>query len=238
MIVKNACTLFGMSKVTERIFFLAERWPPRARRSKLAKICGVSAQAVRDWEEGKTKNIRHDHMVKIAAYFDVSVDWLLTGVESTRSAGDTSSGLFRVTESSVRYAEPAGDVPLISWVQAGAWDEAIDPHEPGYAEDYLPCVVPHSARTFAVRVEGDSMTSPTGRSYPHGTILFVDPEQRGGVVPGDRIIAKLNGDDKVTFKQLAEDRQGRYLKPLNPAHEPIYGEFRVLGKVIGAWLME
>lgn len=127
-------------------------------------------------------------------------------------------------------------VPLISWVQAGDWSEAVDLFEAGEAETMLPCPVTHSVHTFALRVDGDSMTSPSGKSYPHGAIIFVDPEQRGGASPGDRVIAKLNGEDQVTFKQLAEDRQGKYLKPLNPNHQPIYGEFRILGKVIGMWI--
>lgn len=127
-------------------------------------------------------------------------------------------------------------VPIISWVQAGSWEEATDTFHPGDADKYMQCPAPHSGQTFALRVEGDSMTSPTGKSYPSGAIIFVDPEQRGGASPGDRVIAKIKGDDKVTFKQLAEDRQGMYLKPLNPSHEPIYGEFSILGKVIGMWI--
>ena len=131
-----------------------------------------------------------------------------------------------------------GLVPLISWVQAGEWSEAVDLHVPGAGEDSIPCPAPHSAHTYALRVEGDSMTSSTGKSYPHGSIIFVDPEQRGGVRPGDRVIARLKGDDQVTFKQLAEDRQGLFLKPLNSNHQPIYGDFSVLGKVIGKWEQE
>lgn len=214
--------------------------PERKVRSTLATICGISVQAVRDWLEGKTKNMKHEHLIAIAAHYRVRLEWLLTGAGAMDEldSAELGAGSFRVTEQQIEYLSTPADVPLISWVQAGTWDEANNPHEPGFAEQYLPCVAPHSPSTFAVRVEGDSMTSPAGRSYPHGSILFVDPEQRGGVGPGDRVIAKLNGDDKVTFKQLAEDRQGRYLKPLNPAHEPIYGEFRILGKVIGSWLPE
>jgi transcriptional regulator with XRE-family HTH domain len=53
--------------------------PDRVRRSTLAKLCGVSVQAVRDWEEGKTKNIRHEHLVKIAKRYGVSLEYLITG---------------------------------------------------------------------------------------------------------------------------------------------------------------
>lgn len=131
-----------------------------------------------------------------------------------------------------------GIVPLISWVQAGEWSEAIDLHLPGGSDALIPCPATHSLQSFALRVDGDSMTASTGKSYPHGAIIFVDPEQRGGVRPGDRIIAKLEGSDQVVFKQLAEDRQGLYLKPLNRAHPDLYEPFRVIGKVIGKWEAE
>lgn len=80
------------------------------------------------------------------------------------------------------------------------------------------------------------MTAPTGRSFPEGIDIFVDPEQRGGVVPNDFVIAKINGRDAVTFKQLACEEGRPYLRPLNPSpkYEPIFDEFRVLGKVIYA----
>lgn len=129
----------------------------------------------------------------------------------------------------------AGLIPLISWVKAGAWHEAVDPFEPGYADEYLPCPASHGLKTYALRVEGDSMTAPYGKSYPRGCIIFVDPDQRGGVVNGDRVIAKLNGDNAVTFKVLVEDSGKKFLRALNPQYPPITGEFRILGKVIGKW---
>jgi SOS-response transcriptional repressor LexA len=129
-----------------------------------------------------------------------------------------------------------GFVPVISWVQAGQWHEAEDLQQPGLAEKLIPCPKKHSRQTYALRVQGDSMTAPIGRSYPEGAIIYVDPELRGDVTIGDRIIAKLNKEDRVTFKQLASDGDKMYLKALNPNHPPIFDEFRVLGKVIGSWI--
>lgn len=129
-----------------------------------------------------------------------------------------------------------GFVPIISWVQAGEWHEAEDPYEPGLADELIPCPKPHSMQTYALRVQGDSMTAPIGRSYPEGAIIYVDPECRGSVSTGDRVIAKLKNEDRVTFKQLASDGDKMYLKALNPNHPPIFDEFRILGKVIGSWV--
>ncbi|WP_444893424.1 helix-turn-helix domain-containing protein [Microbulbifer sp. TRSA001] len=109
-----------------------------------------------------------------------------------------------------------GRVPLISWVQAGAFCESIDIFEPGDAEDWIPCPTNHSDRTYALRVSGDSMTSPHPgqKSYPEGTIIFVDPDR--AITNGCRVIAKLNGE--ATFKTYAEDMGKVFLRPINPIY--------------------
>lgn len=127
-----------------------------------------------------------------------------------------------------------GRIPLISWVQAGTWSEVVDIYEPGYAERWLPFLKNNGENVFALRVEGDSMTARFGKSYPDGCIIFVDPDQR---MPtnGDRIVAKLVGSQKTTFKSYTEDAGRKWLRPLNDSHPPIYDEFFVIGKVIGKW---
>jgi SOS-response transcriptional repressor LexA len=130
--------------------------------------------------------------------------------------------------------EVRGGVPLISWIQAGDWAEASDPFHPGEAEAWIPSVKPHSERAFALRVRGDSMTSPHGKSYPEGSIIIVEPERRSPV-NGERIVAKLEGSSEVTFKVYKEEDGRRWLQPLNPSHEPIRQPFKVLGTVIGKW---
>lgn len=134
--------------------------------------------------------------------------------------------------------EPAsavkGGVPLISWIQAGAWAEASDPLPPGAAEAWVPSMKATSERAFALRVRGDSMTAPYGKSYPAGSIIIVEPERRSPT-NGERIIAKLIGSNDVTFKVYKEEDGRRWLQPLNPSHEPIRESFKVLGTVIGKW---
>lgn len=125
-------------------------------------------------------------------------------------------------------------VPLISWIQAGRWNDAGDPFEPGQAEAWIPSVKPHGSRAFALRVRGDSMTAPHGKSYPEGCIIIVEPERRSPV-NGERIVAKLQGSNEVTFKVFKEEDGRRWLHPLNPSHEPIRQPFSVLGTVIGKW---
>ncbi len=127
-----------------------------------------------------------------------------------------------------------GEVPLISWKQAGSWNESSGPSAPGDAEAWVQSMKPHSASAYALRVRGDSMTSPYGKSYPAGSIIIVEPERRSPI-NGERIIAKLEGSDEVTFKVYKEEDARRWLQPLNPTHEPIREPFTVLGTIIGKW---
>lgn len=132
-----------------------------------------------------------------------------------------------------------GKVPLISWIQAGSWREAADPYQPGDADEWLECPAAHSDRAYALRVWGDSMTAPSGnsRTYPAGSIIFVEPLKRSPV-NGQRVIAKQRGSSKVTFKVFKQEDGRTWLQPLNPMHLPIHDEFKVLGTVIGSFLPE
>ena len=191
-----------------------------------AKDVGVSDPTLTNWRK---RGISKSGAAKLKAKYGYTTDSLL----------DDIAPLSKVTDT--RNVSPGpeikGLVPLISSVQAGQWDEAIDVLEPYEADEVKFCMVPHGPHTYCLKVEGDSMTSPVGRSYPEKSLIFVDPDQRS-VMPGDRVIAKRSGENGVTFKQLAKDGDRLYLKPLNPNHPPIFDEFKILGKVIGMWMDE
>ncbi|MCX8018503.1 MAG: hypothetical protein N2690_11480 [Rhodocyclaceae bacterium] len=115
----------------------------------------------------------------------------------------------------------AGLVPLISWVQAGHWAEVVDHFAPGDAQEWLPCPVKHSPKTFVLRVRGESMYNPHGRpSFQDGDLIFVDPERPA--VHGSLVVVRLDESKEATFKKLIVEGENRYLKALNPAWpEPI-----------------
>lgn len=156
-----------------------------------------------------------------SGWFDVDK----TPSDGTPSVSNTSPG-----------PDMRGKVPLISWVQAGEWCNAADPHLPGQADRWMDCPVSHSTSTFALKVRGDSMTAPHGntRTYPEGCFIFVDPEKR---TPdnGDRVVACMTGTDEVTFKVYKNEDGRKWLQPLNPSHEPIRESFHILGTVLGKW---
>lgn len=98
-------------------------------------------------------------------------------------------------------------VPLISWVQAGDFCEAVDPFEPGDADEWVDVVKRVGPNTYALRVKGESMEP----RFTAGSILIVDPSIEA--LPGSFVIAKEGGE--CTFKQFVKDGLDWYLKPLN-----------------------
>lgn len=103
-----------------------------------------------------------------------------------------------------------GTVPLISWIQAGHWNEVVDNLHLGEGER-IATTYRKRKHTYALRVRGDSMEP----KFPEGAILIVEPEE--SPEPGAFVIVRQNGGE-ATFKQLMVDGATRYLKPLNPRY--------------------
>lgn len=121
--------------------------------------------------------------------------------------------------------ELRGKVPLISWVQAGQALEVVDLLHPGEGYEWIDTTCQIKSHTYALRVQGDSMTP----DFPEGSIIIVEPEL--DPLPGDYVIAK-NGAEEATFKQLIKDGADYYLKPLNERYpiKPL-GSYHVIGVV-------
>lgn len=121
-------------------------------------------------------------------------------------------------------------VPVISWVQAGAWHEVIDNFQPGDAEEWLPSPVRCSPQTFVVRVRGESMEP----RFHDGELIFVDPA--GEARNKSFVVVRLDDSKEATFKQLIIEGDKHYLKPLNPHWPepviPINGRATICGVVI------
>lgn len=210
--------------------------------TQLATKVGMDQTTVSDLERGKSNS--SSFCASIAQACGVDALWLETGQGDMRpkeSSTPTDNGgnvePLHVQDASVVALSDFHRVPVISWVAAGAWSEAIDLYEVGDAEVWMLCPDPIGPRGFALRVEGDSMTSPYpgAESYPHGTFIYVDPDVAHK--SGDPVIAKLPSSNSATFKIFFEDAGQQYLKPLNPQHPmiPITEETHIVAVLVGSY---
>lgn len=195
----------------------------------LAERVGLSQVAVHKiLKGGKTRKI-----LKLAAALECSPEWLENGTppQHVIDHGGNTNNVYVLGRAN-------STMPLIGWVQAGAWCESPDQFAPGDAEKWLPRPPNAGPRSYALRVQNDSMTSPYPgqRTYPEGTIIYVDPDKP--VHNGARVVARAGGE--YTFKSYVEDTGRKYLRPLNPAYPTIdiTEDVHICGVVIGSYLPE
>lgn len=213
-----------MKSFAERFKFARKR--KNISQGELANIAEVSQGTISKIERGESD--KSTELLLFAKILECDPYWLQYGE------------LNQVREDSALYSniEPTNhsrsneEVPEISYVQAGEFTEAIDIHEPGYADSWHPRIK-NGNNIYVLRVRGDSMTSPTGKSFPEEMLLHIDPDNRSPN-NGDYVIAKIVGHGDVTFKQFKQGETKPYLQPLNTRHQAIYSEFRILGVVVFA----
>ncbi|WP_417536371.1 LexA family protein [Methylophaga sp.] len=205
--------------------------PVRGRAGYLRKKLpfDISLVAIRKWLVGEaipdTKRL-----ADIAEIVGSTVEELLGG--QTKETHAINENVSPIAVENTHFVK-ARLVPLISWVQAGQFcpsDTQVLPQDC----EMIMCPSPNaSEQTYALRVVGDSMTAPHGRSYPEGMIIFVDKKKVPEV--GKRVVARTQKG--YTFKQLAENEYGEwYLKALNPQFPPIVEDnIEIDGVVIGSY---
>lgn len=191
----------------------------------LAIAIGVRQASISELETRPAASSKH--LVKIAQLCGVSPVWLATG-EGKMLDGNTEPLLdssISIATSSVRA------VPLLSWVQAGAFREVIS--DMSAAKEYYYCGDPCSDQTYALRVEGESMMD----RFRPGQIIFVDPEKAPS--SGEFVIALLEDSNRATFKQFIIDGGDTYLKALNKDWPEriirVNENCRVIGTVVGIY---
>jgi len=129
-------------------------------------------------------------------------------------------------------AFPSHPIPIISWVAAGEFYEAIDIWPPGVSGEGEPVYSRKRVgkNTFALRVKGKSMEP----RFHDGDIIIVDPSLRCDT--GCFCVVKIN--EKVTFKRFYENESEVRLISLNEKYpETVIKKgspvaFKVIGKVV------
>jgi SOS-response transcriptional repressor LexA len=189
----------------------AARRHAKLTQAQLAKLVGIDQASISDLERGRSA--RSSYNASIAKACGVSAIWIESGTGQMISGAEPSNVRETVQPNMVyRY-------PVISWVSAGSWEEAVQPYPDGFSDRYEMSDYDAKGAAFWLEVKGDSMTAPAGVSVPEGMMILIDTE--ADVKPGKLVIAKLPASNEATFKKLVEDGGIRYLKPLNPAYKMV-----------------
>ena len=176
-----------------------------------AKMLGVSQATVSGWESEKYQPDR-DTLIKMASYFDVSVDYL-------------------IGNSPVKKEKKKGvQIPVLGEVRAGYPMEAVE-NIIDYEE--IDEDMAHRGEFFALRIKGDSMEP----KFSEGDVVIVRKQETAD--SGDIVVALVNGDS-ATIKKLKRHQNGITLVPSNSAYEPMYYSneeimglpVTILGKVV------
>ena len=136
----------------------------------------------------------------------------------------------------LKLFERSRRVALVSWAQVGSLADSLDNLPTGDDEEWMPRPIHSGARTFALRVRGESMEP----GYQHGDVIFVDPD----VAPehGKDVVVQLDDRNEVLFRRLVVEGRLECLKPGNPnwpgkiTEISAYPNARIIGVVIGKWV--
>lgn len=184
--------------------------------ARIVEYTGASKATVSKWTSGGG-NPSSEYIMPLSEILRCSPEWLLNGSGTPPDMGKSNV---------IPGPDLISMVPLLGYSTAGEFKHVreLEPHE---IEEWFPTIKRLDGCGFALRIQGDSMTSPYGRSYPDGSIAIFDSRNKSPE-NGDLVLAKVSGADEITFKKYVRDAGREWLMPLNPDYPPIYDEFRVL----------
>lgn len=165
----------------------------------VCQAIGLTAATFSKWDEKSVP--RKATLYKLAEYFGISVDELLSEPESI-----TSTETITLDNRNMRM------VPLYETVSAGFGAYASD-----NVEDYMPVYFPNpseAAQTICIKVRGDSM-------YPkieNGDIIQVHKQE--SVDSGSIAVILVDGEEGLVKKVLFTD-SGIELHSINPMYPPM-----------------
>ncbi|AKJ41532.1 S24 family peptidase [Pragia fontium] len=198
-----------MDTLGDRI--LSRRTELEMTQEDLSKKTGLSRMAISKLEMGITRTARGDNLFTIAEALKCSPHWLLTGKDKVfpsfnQNETQVDKGCF------YQY-------PKIDWTDAAGRAEGNKPNKNIKLEEWRPTNKNVGNYGFWLEVKGDSMTSPSGVSFPQGSMILVNPGSKS--TAGEFVIVKLISTNDVTFKMFIEDAGEQYLKSLNAQYPMI-----------------
>lgn len=187
---------------------------------ELAKACGIKQATISRWETGE---------VQIPGKYKTILSSLLKTPESTFDYSIDPISRAK------KFVDLLGNTPVLANVSAGS------PEENAEVGISLSDVIRLGPRSFALKVTGDSMTRPSGPSYPNGSYVLIDPDISSLYDVLGRVVYAMVDNGEYTLKELCCDAGKYYLRPWNPQFPIIQidiNETKIVGVVRGCFLPE
>lgn len=166
---------------------------------QVASTAGVSMRALTNILTGKPPQSRAI-LEKFARYFRMDLEFLRTGEPTTHSA----AGRIR-------------RIPLLNWHQMSRLGKGEDLPDVIHAETMVEATDVAGTRTFALKVQDDSMEP----IFREGEMIFVNPDVKWS--PGDYVVAVHHGASIATafLRQVNVIWNQYVLHPLNWRYEDV-----------------
>ncbi|KMW73323.1 repressor [Photorhabdus luminescens subsp. luminescens] len=228
-----------MNDFAERL--IKSRKKAKLTQQELAEKAKVTRVAISKAEQGLTKTFNANTLFKIAKVLKVDPIWLQTGKDFQYDLGEptihstiNNADLSRENIYSARQPEYRYKYPKINWVQAGSFARSGDDYSVFDIENWHDSIKYAGEKGYWLDVKGDSMTSPSGITFPEGMSILINPEK--DPYPGCYVIAEVKKTNEVTFKKYVVDIGREYLKPLNPSYHMIKmdNSIEIIGVVVDA----
>ena len=176
---------------------------------KLTSDLSFSSATITDWKKGKSKP-GTDAVIKIAEYFDVSIEWLMTGKNQSNPPSIKhmeQSGL------DVRSADDTWVMmPIYGRVAAGYGAFAYEDFE-GYEPIATSIIKGDMTEYFFLRVKGDSMEP----EIHAGDLVLI--HKQPNIDYSGQIAVVILEDSEGTLKRVYKSDSHIELRSINPNYE-------------------
>ncbi len=189
------------------------------KKSAFARMIGVSAPTVTDWENGNTKMIEGSNLMKVCSALEITPEYLLHGVNSIT---DLLPGAMRVVaKDDSQISEHEYRIPMVQLkLQAGVTGFQTEPDRReggtmGISKSWADRKEYNPARLIAIRVKGESM-EPT---LYEDDIVVINLDARS---PIDNGIFAVNYDGEAVVKRMSRDMGQWWLMSDNADQRKFY----------------
>lgn len=178
---------------------LQELLKKRGERAKLSKVTGISTGNITDWfNPNKNAQPSADALVKIAEYFNCSVDYLL----------DRINDKDQNNKSPIIYLLPVYEQSVAAGPGQLGFDQIHKMEK--FHENDIPKKV-----SYGIHIDGNSMETDDENNIPDKSIVLVSTEFDYDVLMGEAVIANIGGVLVCKEYNIAEDGH-LWLKSRNP----------------------